>query len=374
MVAERDNRSAARKTRISFVYGKFYPVAGGSTVHGYYLAYGLAQKGYELFTFQNQDDGFTTKVPKSFFSVLNAFLCSDVIYARLYTVGWRMRLLPLLALLLRRKLVLEVNAPSDELKATGRSDRHIHWYDWTLRRLLPRSTSLIAVSEGVKRYCIEQLRCRDVTVVENGGARIDLDTLTVREEVRRAFATVRGRYQRLAIWSGTAAPWNGLSIIKELLRQSDPSVGFILVTTDPQVVQEVGNHPNVQLFSGLTRDEVCYIVKQSDIGLAIQNDFSWSRYNPYGSPLKYYEYLINGLFVIATTSVHKPWHRYRNLFVGDDPAEIARVVSTAELAKPSPTDRYRSWDDVVDETDAVIRRVLQNSAPKKGRSLAGIGT
>ncbi|MDP4265920.1 MAG: hypothetical protein Q8880_00620 [Bacteroidota bacterium] len=346
--------------KIAFFYPKFFPVTGGASVHGYYLAKGLHNKGYEIITFQNQKDDFTFKASKNIISLIYKILISDLVYVRFIYFG-KTNYIPLIAKLLRKKTIVEFNSPSDELLMLGRNKNEVIKNDKKLKSLISYADTVIAISENMKNYCINELKCKNVVIVENGGEKIDISKLNVPDSIIEAVNKIKSSFIKTVIWSGTNTSWQGIDIIENIITKTNKNTAFILICNDISLIEKYKNIQNVFIFSDLSRDSVSYLTINSNIGLALYGDYSWSRYGFYGSSLKYFDYLINGLYVVATPLGHIKKDNFNNLIPGNNPDEIINFIDNfvANQMPDTSKNHYRSWEDVVDETDKIIKKLLK---------------
>lgn len=347
------------KNKIAFFYPSHYPVIGGSAVHGYYLAKHLCGKGFILKSFPNLPDGFTQYNKRNVWNICKVILWSDLIYVRIHTEGFT-KYIPFIAKILGKSVVAEINGLPDELKLTKNySDKKILQIDNSLRRWLKYADAIIAVSAMLKNYCIQYLQCRNVFAVENGGEQFLLNNLQVGDDFKTTIDDICRVHKKIAVWSGTSNPWQGIDIIENIASVSDNDVGLIIISNDPYVHSRFEPYQNVYVFDNLNRDEIAYTILHADVGLALYGDHNWCRYNDYyGSSLKYYEYRANGLAVVATPSGHLAHMNHKNVFVSSNIAEIYTWIVHNAVRQEDEKD-FRSWSDVADETLQVILKYIK---------------
>jgi glycosyltransferase involved in cell wall biosynthesis len=349
----------SKKIRIAFFYNDFYPVKGGGSVHGYNLAKALSNIGYQISTIYKADETFTTRKPKNFINILKLILTSDIVYVRQGLAINYKAFLPLLGKLCNKKCIVELNSIGDELRVNGKNEYSIKKYESRLRFFLSFADSVIVVSDTIKKYCNEILDYHKIFVIENGGEKFDLSNINVTSKTREVFARITENSDKIVVWSGTKTYWQGYNLLKETIRQLHGHVAFVIITNDQSLSDDVKGFDNVYCFLNLPRDDVKYLIANSNIGLALYGDYSWSRYGFYGSSLKYYEYLINGLYVIASPLGQMAEDRYKNLFISDDVNEIVQFIRKVNISKdPLNNVLFRSWQDVGMEVDKTIRSVL----------------
>ena len=352
--------NSRKNIRIAFFYNNFYPVKAGATVHGYNLAKELTNIGYEITTFNKIEDGFTAKKQRTLSNIISVFLNSDLIYVRHDLKINHKSYLVSLAKLFKTRSIVELNAPSDELLMNGRALTSVRRLDRYLKPFISLADAVIAVSDSVKQYCEEILDYHNVFVVPNGGEVIDIRRLKVSNNLTDRITSFKKDHDKLVIWSGTKRPWQAFSLVKQIVAASHSNIGFIMVSDDLSVFEELRSYDNVYLFSNLPRDEVKYLIKTCNIGLALYGDYRLSRFGFFNSPLKYYEYLINGLHVVASPKGQMAKDRYDNLFHSEIASDIVKYIDNVNTSKSFRHMKFRSWEDVAKDLDSVIKRVLSN--------------
>lgn len=345
--------------KIAYLYSSYYPIRGGGNVHGYYLAKALANKGYILYNFNKIPDNCTVNIKRTLKNILMTIKNSDVVYLRLNLKIDSKYLLLILAKLLKRKVIIELNSPSDELRLSGAGDLKIIITDIALRFAVKLSDHLIVVSKNVKKYSEEVLKAKNITVIPNGGHKFSIDYKNIDQGVAGRIKDLKNTYNKIAVWSGTKQPWQGYDIIKDIICKSNNTIAYIIISNDNTVFEEIVND-NVYFFNNLARKEVEYIISQSNIGLSLYGDYGdYGKYGFYGSSIKFREYLINGLFVIANPNGQMLEIKQENLFLSFDVDEILKCMYDLDVTKKYDTSVCRSWDDVAEETDRVIQSVLK---------------
>src|SRR5690625_7690468 len=99
-----------------------------------------------------EPDTYSVKYPQSIRGAHKLFRESDVIYLRAdYFIKLR-NILGAAALLSGKKVIVELNAPSDELNLFGKSERYIRTADKIESWLLKCADAVIILSELEQRY------------------------------------------------------------------------------------------------------------------------------------------------------------------------------------------------------------------------------
>jgi glycosyltransferase involved in cell wall biosynthesis len=352
--------------KIAFLYSSYLPIKGGGSVHGFNLAKGLAEKGYKLYTFNRVADNFTVNKKKSLSNIINTIFESDLVYIRLNLKIDVKYLLLFLSKVLGKKIIIELNSPSDELRLSGANDFRIKVTDFFLKIAAKMANHLIVVSENVKQYCEEILKSKCITVIPNGGKKFSVDENKINNDIKIKISSIKKKYKKIAIWSGTKQPWQGYELIKEIIKKSNSTIAFIIISNDTDILEQFKINENVSVFSNLNREELKYITINCNIGFAIYSDiyYDFCKYGFYGSSIKYFEYLFNGLFVIATPDGQMMKKKYDNLFLSRDVNKILTTTYNLDTSIKYDTSSCRSWDDVANETDKVIKNVLMSKNEK----------
>ncbi|MEZ5013045.1 MAG: hypothetical protein R2794_02010 [Chitinophagales bacterium] len=341
--------------RIAFLYPPIFPVTGGSSLHGYYLAKGLTEAGYTLYTLQDTQDGFTQNRKRSPFNILRALWKCDLVYMRVNLSNRAAYILPFIRLF-GKKYIIELNGPADELAAEGHAaPGAVEKMDGILGSIVSGAHSVITVSAVMENYVRTYLHYQHVRVIENGGEQFVASELHPDPALQQSINALKEKYERLVVWSGTGYPWQGIQKI-EMLAEKLPAGACLLVVSNDMVVHDaLKDIPHVVLFRRMQRKDLNWLITQCTVGLCIYGDFSWSRLGEFhGSSLKFYEYFANGLQIIATPTGHMKNIQSDAVCLTDDVDTMNACIAGAHKhSVPS----YRSWDDVVQETITVIENL-----------------
>lgn len=342
-----------RKAGIAFIYPSHYPVTGGSSVHGYFLAKGLVEKGYELITFPDANDGFSTCLEPRPTNYLKALYNADLVYLRVSPSGRSGALLPWLRRI-GKKTIVELNGPTDELKLTRKlSDEAISKLDRKLKKQVAAAHALVTVSPVMGDWCKTVLGHPSVHVVENGGMRYS-EPQDPPAALKEELAPFLSEARQVVLWSGNAWPWQGVEWVKACVKLGKDQ-HFILVSDDPAMFRDLEVLPNVRVLPRQGLDAMRYLIGRSDAGLAFYGDYSWFRLGTiYNSSLKMYEYLANRLWVAGNHDLSQVPH-----YFCAPSAKEAILWLGHRIGEKVPVDApYRSWQDVANDTEEIIENVL----------------
>ncbi|MCC5905020.1 MAG: hypothetical protein JJU13_02320 [Balneolaceae bacterium] len=346
--------------KIGFIYYNFYPVTGGPSVHGYHLAKELSQLGYELYKLNGEPDPHTVK--KNPVTGLYYILKEcDLIYVRMDYFLKPRNLITLIALAAGKKVIVELNAPSDELHLFGKSENYIRKADQWMKTVLKKVDAVIVVSDPIRQYCEEELELSHVYVVENGGEIFQTEMARIPNELRKKIDSIRQDYSRVAVWSGSVNQMQNFTLLKQVAEQS-PDTALIIISNDDKNETTPG-FPSGNIFPmfNLKREEVSYVISRSDIGLAFYGDYSWSRWGFYNSSLKVYEYLNNGLLTITNKPGTTVQNSYPNFKVAGNAEEILTFIDNFTYHSPG-IQNIRTWKHVAKETSKIIRDITEQNS------------
>ncbi len=342
---------------IGFFYYSFYPVKGGASVHGYNLAKELALKGYKLLKVNGEPDPYTEK-KSGLWGLIYILLVSDIVFVRLDYFKKMRNFIPLVAKLFRKKVMAELNSPSDELRLFGATEMDIQKADRFMRFLSRFVDKFLVVSPPVKKYCTEILQLNNVSVIENGGEVFELEALAVSQEFQDVIEEITTSYDQVAVWAGSPNKMQEMSFIGGIGEALDATCALILITTSPiRLPESLTRRENIYVFSELGRDEVKWIIRQADIGFAFYEDYYWSRWGFYNSSLKVYEYLVNGLWVISNKEELIPIDEHIKLL--NDPYEINELMRAIN-SNGLDFKLTRTWTKVAEEFEKQLIEVINS--------------
>lgn len=346
---------------IAFIYYSFYPVIGGASVHGYNLAKELSQLGYNLFKINGEPDPHTTKLQNPVTGLVWMLRNCDLFYIRMdYFFNLR-NLVLLPALLFGKKIIVELNSPSDELHLFRKSEKQIRRVDRLFRYFLKKVDSVVVVSEPIKEYCSEALGLTNIQVIENGGEIFTPNPDDISPAVKEKISDIKATFDRLVVWSGSINKMQDLETIQKIQRAISENSALLLIIKEEKVGDKKEleiDSDNLFVFNNLARKDVAYIISESDVGLAFYNDYSWSRWGFYNSSLKIYEFLSNGLLTITNTQGTDRQRRYPNFKSVDTISQSEQYIK-AGFSKDIEYSK-RTWKIVAEETSGLIENIMKN--------------
>lgn len=269
--------------KILYLYPKFNPITGGGTVHGFYNAKYLS-KYYDLYTLKNNsvDFAYFIKFPKFIYMLLTFKF--DLVYLRISNGGFSF-----LYMLLKpfvKKIIVEVNAPSNEVIPQNKLIPSENVINTINKFIFKISDSIICVSQEVKNY-VDSIGHFDTNVVNNGGERFELKTDDVDKFFYRGVELNNG----YLLWVGNNYPWQDFDSIIDLAK-SNPEYKVVIITD--RFVDKLKKQNNIIQFNNVDRNDIPLFVKNASFGIAFYKKMN-SEWGFYNSPLKIYEYAVNGL-------------------------------------------------------------------------------
>jgi len=355
--------------KIGYIYYDFYPVKGGASVHGYNLAKELTKLGYKLFKINGEADPFTKKYKSRFTGFFKILKESDVIYLRMdYFFNLR-NITSLFSLIAGKKLIIELNSPSDELYLFGKSIRYVLWIDSLVRFVLKRADAVIVVSDPIKKYCIDALSLnpKKVHVIENGGEVFHADdgSMDSREQLQSSklldekIEDIKSKYSQIAVWAGSSNKMQDLQWLNEISSIQKEKTAFIIIMKEEKgEMVDFGNR-NQFLFKNLSRSEVSKVILSSDFGLAFYDEYQWSRWGFYNSSLKIFEFLNNNLITVSNMEGTEIQRNYPNFLVAKDSESVLKILNSDLNLKPEKS-QIRTWEVVGKEVSEIIQQVYNS--------------
>jgi glycosyltransferase involved in cell wall biosynthesis len=343
--------------KIGFLYYNFYPVVGGASVHGFHLAKELSKLGYELYKLNGEADPYTKKLENPATGFFWMMRNCDLIYVRMDYFINRRNLLALFALMSNKKVIIELNSPSDELHLFGRSKKYISRVDRVMSSVLKKADAVIVVSTPIQKYCEKELGLQNVYVIENGGVRFEVTPNKISGNLKKTVSELRSRYKKIVVWSGSPNKMQDLELLKKIADTQQGDTAFVLIVKDEKNDLDLQSElENLFLFKNLARDEVEFLIKSADIGLALYDDYPWSRWGFYNSSLKIFEYLNNELLTISNREGTEVQKNYSNFRFARNSEEILTFMDEYRGKNEKPK-IIRTWKHVAEQTSNIIEKV-----------------
>jgi len=238
------------------------------------------------------------QLPDFIFHSYNALMKCDVIYVRYegeVTKSMQLSTFPLNLLPRKPLIVWEFNALPDYLLARGFSQETVNKEISLLSKEAKISELAVCVSKPMASYVDKVLGFKKTIVVPNGS---NPNHLMPGLPIPPRMTYFENQFN--VAWVGSLKePWANIEIFLEaanfIWSQNGKEICFHLIGEHPpEIAQEMP--PNVFLYGGQPYNDLPHWLSAMDVGLILYKD----NLNYYGSPIKFFDYLANGLAVIST--------------------------------------------------------------------------
>lgn len=338
------------KDGLIFLYKKFYPVILGADVHGYNLARELNKLGKSVYIAHEQDDGFTLSL-RRISNLYDALRNIRTVYLRISLKSpFFINSLGVIFKALGKKVVLEFNAPFEELKFEGVSEKKIRLYRLFFKLILRFVDGVIVVSEPLKDYLEQSFSYCNVKVIPNGGEKFGDRGST--NALCDEYYDFSKKFPKKVIWVANIEYIQGVTEVQSLCGMMlEQKAGVIIVDNSADnKLSEVFDYANVFFLRNPSRAEIGQAMHDCSGGIAF---YDLSKYEKvglafYNSPLKVYEYIANDLYVLSNLCAENiPAHKDKIITLGSDFTNKDLLPFFDSEQKPNG---YRSWEDVALET------------------------
>ena len=391
--------------RILYISGETFPSSSAGGIHVAEVATNLRRLGHEVDLVGSRGpglssreiwDGMRVERPRMTwagrtFPVLGlaralqlARRKPDVVMERYVTFGGAGAVL---ARLLRRPLVMEVNSPHVEelFIRMGIQNRSL---TWLLRRWVDFQFRAASAVVAPIRGIVPEHAADKVTLVTwaanvdmfHPGLRLDPGVNGLREQLNLPEG-------KTVLFAGSFRSWHGVMDLPEIVAEvldRDPEVVFLLVG-DGDCFDELsarfraeGLEPNVRLVGRRAYEEVPRYCALADVGIAPYDASAYpalERFGFYWSPLKIFEYLASGVPVVtvdypALAELVGHGERGRTVAARDFPAMADAIVSLlhdrAERGRMGEAGRryvesHSSWAKHAEELERVLTRAVDRT-------------
>ncbi len=300
---------------------------GGGAVHGHHVVEQFLRFGHSVITAEPRTDERTRSYPRTWAGMGEMLAHADVIYMRCDARLFDEALLARNRATRRLPVVVELNAPPEEVLARGitpRSRVHLAYRSANYHAILHLADAIVCVSASLAddiadHFAIERGR---LIVVPNGGTPATIPA-----------AGSRGSFR--AVWAGGSRwPWQALDMVVDaaaLLVADEPSARVVVIS-DAAATRFAGR-PGVEARGPVAHGELGRIMQAMDAALVLYRPISGIRAGFYNSPLKLFDAMAAGLPVIGSRLgqiAEVIRDGVDGYLVADDPRQIAdRMLSIA---------------------------------------------
>jgi len=351
--------------KIGFFYPEYYPVTSSASVHGFNIARRLVAKGHELLSATGDKNPECTKYNKSKLGMLELIRDADVLYVRVtdyfeHVAIWKM-LRPF-----SLPVVWEINAPVEERYAFRDKDEHKIAALNSRRKFYARFVNTaICVSQNMQFYAQDFLKIRNSYYVPNGS---DPEMFTPDDNEGRM------RKSFNVLWAGNPAlPQQAMHTmfdVASLMQNTDPGVKFIFISADRDY--DFPQQDNIEVIKNVNYLNMPAHIKRADVCLCLYNNYDWSQWGFYNSPLKLFDYMSCAKPVIASRMgqiIEIIDEGVNGILTGDNPDEITTAIkkcrddhtfarSLGENARGKIINQY-NWDKAADKIEQVLLRTIK---------------
>lgn len=178
----------------------------------------------------------------------------------------------------------------------------LHNADARVKELVSKVSGWIAISEGLKRYLVEQgVSSEQILVAPDGFDPDAFAHLPSREEARRKLGIDPNVF--LVAYAGHLYPWKGVDGIASAFSKIPDGIELAIVGGYPQDIERVkglaGNASRVKFVGHQSRKDALTWLSAADAAM-LPTSAQFEIGKSYTSPLKLFEYLAAGLPVIAS--------------------------------------------------------------------------
>ncbi len=359
--------------KIGFIYGiQTYPPAGGGTIHGYQLVENLTNLGHELYSWYygcSTDPRIRHFRGRDFFKFIQTI---DVLYIR---ISWcskhnylsLVRSLPFIKV----PVVWELNGTPAELLFKKSNTSRYKKAVKQLQNLSSQCDASIAVADGIRRFCIEDLGIKHSLTIPNGS-----DPSLFHPAENKFF------HQNVpleVVWIGTSkAAWHNILVVLEtakLAHEKNSNIHFNIYG-DPEFISS-DIPPNVTLKGSIPYLELGTHLRSANVGLLFHNtpgdDTRKDAVTLFGSPLKLFDYMSSGLSIVTDTSCSSNIDiegLNAGLITISTPCCIFNILKKLEKnrllchqmgqnGRQSVIEKY-NWHNVALQTEDLLKQVVNN--------------
>ncbi|MGB9716147.1 MAG: glycosyltransferase family protein [Thermodesulfovibrionales bacterium] len=269
--------------------------------------------------------------------------------------------------------IWEINAPLEELRTYGISERKLQKLNKRRKKLAKMVDMAICVSCEIEQYAKNELGVKKTFVIHNGS---DPELFTPEKKDNNIYD--RTKYK--VLWAGSPKyKWQGFRKVQKLSKiLKEKGMNDILI-----IVTAVGkSSENIIYIGHIPYSEMPRYMASADVGLCIYEDIDFYE-QFYFSPLKLYDYMASGLPVIGSDvgQIKFVVEENQNGLLTDNSVEdlIEKILflknnpdKASEMGykgRKAVIEKY-NWDNVVLQTESILldaiekHKMLMNSLPK----------
>ena len=259
----------------------------GGHVHVTQIAETLLQHQHTLYTNLSNESEYFIKLNND--ELFHRGSEIDAFYIRIHGSPWNDELTLLRQANNAAPCVWEINAPLEELRTRGITEKELHKLNKRRRKLAKMVDAALCVSAEMEEYARNYLGIKNTIIVPNGS-----DPGMFKPEKKAPVLNRENKF--IVLWSGsTEYKWQGYNIVEELgkkLKEIDEQILLVLTAT--------GESTNNILYLGrISYQLMPAYMASANVGLCIYNKIDFYP-KFYFSPLKLFDYMASGLPIIGT--------------------------------------------------------------------------
>ena len=263
------------------------PCKAGGHVHVTQVANNLLSRGHKLYTnLTDESDKFIRLTDKEFFDRGKEI---DVFYIRIHGSQWNDGLTELRKANFEAPCIWEINAPMEEVKTRGVSDKELKNFIKRRVKLAKMVDAAICVSKEMEEYAKQALGIKNTLVLPNGS---DIQMFGPHNIKNQA---IYNDDKFNVLWSGsTEYKWQAYEVVQQIARklyEIDKDITFIITA-------EGESKDNIIYTGRVPYNEMPGLMAACDVGLCLYNEILF--YDKFFfSPLKLFDYMASELPVIG---------------------------------------------------------------------------
>lgn len=355
--------------KIGFFYPEYYPVSASASVHGYQLSLGLVKRGHKLLSCTEDRNPDCVSYSATKIGCLKMMLDADILYIRLMSYFEHVHMWKFVKPF-NLPVIWEINAPLEEqLVFASDETRDDLLRDIKAQNRKRRFNSFfvdgaICVSEKMRQYSKEFLGIKNSHSVPNGS---DPALFNPNNAMKEKPAAWQNKF--IVLWAGNAAlPQQATQLMCDVARKmqtKDRDVIFAFINSEPGF--EFPKEDNIAVLSKVNYLSMPSYINNADLCLCLYNNYDFSDYGCYISPLKLFDYMSCAKPVIATDMGQMSTVIENNVNgmltdnkVDDIVAKILRCKKNPKIAEDLGAQArktvvdYYNWDRVAEQTEDIL--------------------
>ncbi|MFH1459643.1 MAG: glycosyltransferase [Candidatus Omnitrophota bacterium] len=357
--------------KIGFFYPEYYPVRASASVHGYYLARGLVDRGHKLLSCIGDENPNCILYPQSKPGMIKLILDADVLYVRImsyfeHVCTWRM------LRLFNLPVVWEIDAPLEEQYAfyedKQAAKKELAWQNLKRQFFARFVDAGICVSDQMADYSKKFLKIKNSYTIPNGS------NAQFFKKSKNKFKPQGWEGKFVIVWAGNPTlPWQAMQLmfnVAQKIQKIDKDIMFVFISSELEY--KFPEEDNIAVLTRINYLSLPNYLPFADICLCLYNSYDWCPWGFYNSPLKLFDYMAAGVAVIASNmgQIAQVIKDNKNGLLTDNQEDdiIKKIIKLKEdrtlskrIGKAAEKNiiEYYNWDRVAKETEEVLQSVVK---------------